>query len=712
MLRSILSIVPEIILSILRRLRHFFNNVLKYAERSEALRHPLVNIILYERIRMKLNLPDVTNSNSVSVINSNFAAIEQELQNKVLYRDNPSGEPNTLETALDANGKEIYNAGTLRTTNLYIDGERVIPSGVVVVEGETDISGLLVKTANLSDVQSAATSRINLGLGNVDNTSDLNKPISTNTASALAGKQATLVSGVNIKTINSNSIVGSGDLVLTGVGETNTTSNLGSGQGLAAPKSGVNLPFKSLVSGTNVTMSSTADAVTINATVDTSTLLVKANNLSDVQSTTTSRTNLGLGNVDNTSDANKPISIATASSLATKQSTLVSGSNIKTINGTSILGSGNLNVTSPWLNVIDYGADKTGAADSATAFQNTINALPATGGRIVVPDGNYLINTNPNIGTKSVYWDIGVGSVFTGSGIGPGKFPYVSSVGAQMSVGPLIRSQTSVHAVDPGGGYNAGVAALQIEMLQPDSYGAGNSLGAYIGATSNNANVNGNSWALNTLIKVGPAATGTHQCIEIDVDLESAAALTKGVSISGIGTVNPDVGIEIIRGPAIGGTPYIQTYWERGIDIMTSVIGLQIRDTCSSGIAINNPGQTADTPISAKQRIVNGDTLVLQRTNDGSTGNYIRGVNSANTVNMFTIDGDGDSYFQNGVYAGYLAAYGGMGTANLTITSPAGSVAAGYICIGNQVFGSAGGLVGYIEIFRGSTPYKIPYYTW
>ena len=578
---SILSIATEIILSILRRLRHFFNNVLKYAERSEALRHPLVNIILYERIRMKLNLPDVTNSNSVSVINSNFTAIEQELQNKVLYRDNPNGEPNTLETALDANGQEIYNVGNLRTTNLYINGDRVVPESLVIIDGD-DISDALLKVANLSDLSNPSIARDNIGLGNVNNTSDANKPVSLPTASALSAKQDTLVSGVNIKTVSGN----------------------------------------------------------------------------------------------------------------------------------SILGSGNIAVSSPWINVVDYGADKAGVADSASAFQSAVNALPATGGRIVVPDGNYVINTAPAIGSKSVYWDIGVGTVFTGSGIGPGEFPYVSSVGAQMSVGPLIRSQTSVHAVDPGGGFNAGVAALQIEMLQPDSYGAGNSLGAYIAATSNNGNTNGNSWALNTLIKVGPAATGTHQCIEIDVDLESSAALTKGVSISGIGTVNPDVAIEIIRGPAIGGTPYIQTYWERGIDVMTSVIGVQIRDTCSSGIAINNPGQTANTPISAKQRITNGDTLVLQRTNDGSTGNYIRGVNSANTANMFTIDGDGDSYFQNGVYAGYLIAYGGMGTANLTVTSPAGSVAAGYICIGNQVFGSAGGLVGYIEIFRGSTPYKIPYYTW
>lgn len=661
---------------------------------------------------MKLNLPDVTNIGSVSVINSNFAAIEQELQNKVLYRDNPEGEPNTLESSLDANGKEIYNVSTMRTTDLYIDGERVVPSGVVVVEGGIDPNTVLLKANNLSDVPSKPVARNNLGLGNVDNTSDVNKPISSATASALAGKQATLVSGTNIKTINGNTVLGSGDLVLTGVGETNTASNLGTGVGLAASKVGVNLPFKSLIAGTHVTITPSTNDVTINATVDTSNLLVKTNNLSDVQSASTSRANLGLGNVDNTSDANKPISTATSSALANKQATLVSGTNIKTINGASVLGSGNLTVGSPWLNVLDFGADKTGTSDSATAFQNTVNALPATGGRIVIPDGTYSLSADPNIGTKSIYWDIGVGSVFTGSGVGPGKFPYVSSVAAQMSVGPLIRSQSTVHAVDPGGGYNAGVAALQIEMLQPDSYGPGNSLGAYIGAKSNNANANGNSWALNTLINVGPSAQGTHQCIEVDVDVQSASALTKGISISGIGTVNPDVGIELIRGPAIPATPYIQTYWERGIDVMTSVIGIQIRDTCSSGIAINNPAQTANTPISAKQRITNGDTVVLQRTNDGSTGNFIRGVNSANTVNMFTIDGDGDSYFQNGVYAGYLAAYGGMGTANLTIIAPAGIVAAGQVCIGNQVFGTAGGLVGYLEIFIGSTPYKIPYHTW
>jgi hypothetical protein len=57
-----------------------------------------------------------------------------------------------------------------------------------------------------------------IGLGNVDNTSDANKPISTATQTALNAKQATLVSGTNIKTINGSSVLGSGDLVVSGGG--------------------------------------------------------------------------------------------------------------------------------------------------------------------------------------------------------------------------------------------------------------------------------------------------------------------------------------------------------------------------------------------------------------------------------------------------------------------------------------------------------------
>ena len=51
-----------------------------------------------------------------------------------------------------------------------------------------------------------------VGLGNVDNTSDADKPVSTATQTALNAKQDTLVSGTNIKTVNSNSLLGSGNI--------------------------------------------------------------------------------------------------------------------------------------------------------------------------------------------------------------------------------------------------------------------------------------------------------------------------------------------------------------------------------------------------------------------------------------------------------------------------------------------------------------------
>lgn len=49
-------------------------------------------------------------------------------------------------------------------------------------------------------------------------------------------------------------------------GEANTSSNSGAGLGLALPKVGVDLPFKSLVAGTGVGISSGVDTLTINAT--------------------------------------------------------------------------------------------------------------------------------------------------------------------------------------------------------------------------------------------------------------------------------------------------------------------------------------------------------------------------------------------------------------------------------------------------------------
>lgn len=89
---------------------------------------------------------------------------------------------------------------------------------------------------------------------------------------SISGNAATVTNGVytnNIKTINGQSIVGTGDITIAGSGESNAGVNLGAGAGVYAGKSGVNLQFRSLVGtaqkGVKVTNTGNEIAVENNA---------------------------------------------------------------------------------------------------------------------------------------------------------------------------------------------------------------------------------------------------------------------------------------------------------------------------------------------------------------------------------------------------------------------------------------------------------------
>lgn len=162
------------------------------------------------------------------------------------------------------------------------------------------------------------------------------------TASEVASKQDVLVSGINIKTINGSSILGGGNLVISGAsavwgaitGTLSSQTDLQSAlnakvdSNLAitgATKTKVTYDSKGLVTaGSDATTSDIADSINKRYVTDAQ-LLVLGN---------TSGTNSG---------DNSPNSLY--SGLATsKQDTLISGTNIKTINGGSLLGSGNVTV--------------------------------------------------------------------------------------------------------------------------------------------------------------------------------------------------------------------------------------------------------------------------------------------------------------------------------------------------------------------------------
>src|SRR5690554_353016 len=57
----------------------------------------------------KIILDDDSTNLDPLAINENFRKIEEEFNEKVLYRDNPVGEPNEMEDDLDMNGNHIYN---------------------------------------------------------------------------------------------------------------------------------------------------------------------------------------------------------------------------------------------------------------------------------------------------------------------------------------------------------------------------------------------------------------------------------------------------------------------------------------------------------------------------------------------------------------------------------------------------------------------------
>lgn len=126
----------------------------------------------------KVTVTTVTNGNNLSNINNNFQLLADSLNDGVLWRDNPIGEPNQMENDLDMNNQDILNTKNITATTLTLNGVDVIPTSVAINNG-------LLKANNLSDVASIPAARTNLGINNVDNTSDVNKPISTATQTAL-----------------------------------------------------------------------------------------------------------------------------------------------------------------------------------------------------------------------------------------------------------------------------------------------------------------------------------------------------------------------------------------------------------------------------------------------------------------------------------------------------------------------------------------------
>jgi len=77
---------------------------------------------------------------STTALNNSFDAIEQEFNNKVLYRNNPTGEPNQMENDFDLNGNDILNAGQIAVTSLTVNGVDYLAAMNTIYNNYTSIT--------------------------------------------------------------------------------------------------------------------------------------------------------------------------------------------------------------------------------------------------------------------------------------------------------------------------------------------------------------------------------------------------------------------------------------------------------------------------------------------------------------------------------------------------------------------------------------------
>ena len=309
-----------------------------------------------------------------------------------------------------------------------IDDADVLPIVDASVSTTKKINVSQVKA--LAPVQSVASKtgavtlvKGDVGLNNVDKTADADKPISTATQTALDAKQATLVSGTNIKTINSTSILGSGNITISGGGGISD----GDKGDITVSASGATWTIDN-DTVTNAKIASGVDAAKIaDGSVSNAEFQYLGNVTSDIQTqingkeatitaTTTAdyyrgdktfatldKAAVGLGNVDNTSDLNKPISTATQTALDAKQATITGAAT--TIDDTDLTasralvsdGSGKVAVSDVTSTELGYLDGVTSAVqtqvDSKTAKLITTNRQTASY-TLVLSDADKLVEMN------------------------------------------------------------------------------------------------------------------------------------------------------------------------------------------------------------------------------------------------------------------------------------------------------------------------------
>ena len=270
-----------------------------------------------------------------------------------------NSEKSSFATKDELNSKADASAITDMATQTWVQGQGYL----------TEVPSDYVTNSELTEGLAGKQDKGDYALKSDLNTLATKEELATKAdASALSSKQDTLVSGTNIKTINGDSILGSGNLVIQS-GTSNWDDIQGKPQFAEVATSGdyndlINKPTIPDVSGLATKeaiadMETKSNAAATYATKDEIPSL--EGYLTKTEASETYATKQALGNKLDTATYNSEKAgfetkenaaatyqvkgdYATKQEIAGKQDTLVSGTNIKTINGNSVLGAGDITI--------------------------------------------------------------------------------------------------------------------------------------------------------------------------------------------------------------------------------------------------------------------------------------------------------------------------------------------------------------------------------
>ncbi|NDB59176.1 hypothetical protein EB001_12090 [bacterium] len=90
----------------------------------------------------KISLPTISSGYATTTqLNNAFDAIETEFQDKVLYRDNPTGEPNVMEQDLDMNSNKLTNVAGIEVGGVdYLASMQTVYNNYVSITQNVTVS--------------------------------------------------------------------------------------------------------------------------------------------------------------------------------------------------------------------------------------------------------------------------------------------------------------------------------------------------------------------------------------------------------------------------------------------------------------------------------------------------------------------------------------------------------------------------------------------